>query len=693
MPCRVGVDTGGTFTDLILVNEDSGDLVIHKLPSTPDNPGLAVLEGVGRLLDMARIPARDVTFLIHGTTVATNALLERKGAKCALITTLGFRDVLQIGRQNRPRLYDFWAKRAEPLISRRWRYEIPERILHDGRTLIPLDEQATFQVVKELKEEGIESVAISLLHSYANPRHEQRIKDILKREIPGVFLSVSSDILPEFREYERTSTVAVNAFVMPKVSRYVDLLVDELRRLSLGSDLYIMQSNGGVIAAATAKEVSARTVLSGPAGGVLAGLHVGGLTGRSNVITMDMGGTSLDVSLIFDGRPTLTTEGEVGGHPIKLPMIDINTIGAGGGSIAWLDAGGALRVGPRSAGADPGPVCYSKGGTEPTVTDANVILGRLNPEYLLAGRMRIDAEAADEAVKRSIADPMGVDAVRAAEGIIRVVNANMARAIRVVSVEKGYDLREFSLVVFGGAGPLHGAELARDLGIPEVIVPPFPGITSAQGMLAADVRHDYVRTNVTLLTSVAPGDLNRTYQELEEEAKSQLLEEGFTGDAVVLMRSADLRYHGQAYELCVPVPAGMLSEIDLADLAEDFHSAHLKAYGYDRRGEILELVNLRVAAFGKLPGLRARRSESGTSRLPVPAEYRDVVLDGVFYKCPVFQRDALCTGDRIAGPAIIEQMDSTTLLWPKQDLVVDEYFNLVIRTGNGGTTYAGRRSI
>jgi N-methylhydantoinase A len=681
VPYRLGVDTGGTFTDIAVVAEGSGDLHVAKIPSTPANPSRAVLEGLKEVLGSLGLDPKEISFFIHGTTVATNALLEHRGAKTALITTQGFRDVLHIGRQNRPKLYDFWARRAEPLVPRSLRFEVGERTLHDGSILTSLDQEEVRMKARELKEQGVESVAVCLLNAFANPGHETLIGRVLNDEMPGTFITLSSEVLPEFREYERMSTVVINAYVMPRVATYVQDLRTNLAGLGLASDLYIMQSNGGVITAPEAKKVSARTVLSGPAGGVLAGLFVSRLCQRPNVITVDMGGTSLDVSLIHQGKLLVTTEGEIGGYPMKLPMIEINTIGAGGGSVAWIDQGGALRVGPHSAGAEPGPVCYGQGGQAVTVTDANVVLGRLNPEYLLGGRMPLERALAFRAVESQIAAPAGMTPLQAAEGIIRVVNANMVRGIRVVSVEKGYDVRQFSLVVFGGAGPVHGAQLAQELGIPEVIVPPHPGVTSAMGMLVADVRHDFVRTVVGKVESLSASDLRSEYQGLEGQARAQLEREGFRGSDMQLLMSADTRYAGQAYELNVPISRSILEEGSLQEMASLHHGSHQRQYGYSLPREPVELVNLRLTAFGRLPEFQVTGHRRRLKEEKVGSGERKVIFDGEEIMVPVFPRDHIDAGYFLRGPAIIEQMDSTIVVFPGQWAASDQHGNLVIRQG------------
>jgi N-methylhydantoinase A len=611
--------------------------------------------------------------------VATNALLEHKGAPTALLTTLGFEDILEIGRQNRPELYDFWARRPHPIVPRHRCYGIPERVLYTGKILQPLDEIRTEAIVREIKEKGIRSIAVSLIHSYANPLHEQTIKTIISKIHPEAYVTLSCEVLPEFREYERTSTICINAFVMPKVNDYVADLETRLQQRGVASELYIMQSNGGVITAGMAREMSARTVLSGPAGGVLTGLLLSRAIEEPNVITIDMGGTSSDISLIEAQTPRLTTESQIGGYPIKLPMIDIHTIGAGGGSIAWIDAGGALRVGPESAGAEPGPVCYGRGGEEPTVTDANALLGRINPSYLLGGEMKVCLEDARRVVEDKMARPLAMEVQRAAEGIIAVINANMIRGIRRVSVEQGYDPREFVLVAFGGAGPLHAVQLAKALNMTKVIIPPYPGIASAFGMLSADVRHDYVQTYISLSNDLRLEKLQSIYEDMEKQGNEQLRQEGFHDQSMVLDRFADIRYARQAYELSVPVKGGALSAEDVSAIVEDFHERHERSYGYGRRGEAVEFVNMRVVALGKLPAMRLSEDVSAAAQTPEPIGERDVSFEeGAAVRTPIYHREQLAPGGEILGPAVVEQLDSTTLVFPEYRAAADRLGNLII---------------
>jgi N-methylhydantoinase A len=682
---RLAVDTGGTFTDLCVVDQDEGALAVAKVASTPDNPALAVIEGIQKLIREEKLAPEGVQFLLHGTTVATNALLEHKGAEAALLTTEGFEDILQVGRQNRPQLYDFWVRRPQPIIPKHLSYGVPERILHTGQILRSLDEGKAADIIRTIRDKRIKSIAISLLHSYANAAHEKKLQQIIEEVHPDAYVTLSSDVLSEFREYERTSTICINSFVMPKVNNYVRFLEERLKDLGVASELYIMQSNGGVITAEMAREMSARTVLSGPAGGVLTGALLSRSTEYRDVITIDIGGTSSDISLIEGGLPKITTESQIGGYPIKLPMIDINTIGAGGGSIAWIDSGGALRVGPHSAGADPGPVCYGRGGTEPTATDANAILGRINPAYLLGGEMEMHLEKAYQAVEENIAKPLGLETRRAAEGIIAVMNSNMIRGIRRVSVEQGYDPREFALVAFGGAGPLHAVELAQTLNMMHVVIPPHPGIASAFGMLSADVRHDYVQTHITASEKAEVDTLQSLYRTLEDEGSRQLQEEGFSRDSIVLERYADMRYSRQAYELQVPIKSEELTSDVLNRAVDTFHQEHEKTYGHARRDESVELVNLRVVAWGRLPDASLERSGTLSDATPEPMGYRDVVFkDGQPVETPIYHRERLLQGQKVIGPAVLEQLDSTILVFPEYEAATDQYGNILISI-KGGT--------
>ena len=679
------MDTGGTFTDVALVDEVRGDRFIAKVPSTPDNPSRAVMDGVIKILEQERVDPKDVQLFLHGTTVATNALLEHKGALTALVTTEGFRDVLEIGRQTRPRLYDFRAHRPKPLVPRNLRLEVPERLRHTGEVLQALDETAANEMVSFLAQTNVEAVAVCLLNSYANGEHERQLRTLLNERMPHVHVSLSSEVLPEMREYERTSTVVANAYVIPVINRYLADLEDALNQAAIPSDLYIMQSNGGMIAAEEARRVAARTALSGPAGGAMAGVQVGRETGHDNVITIDMGGTSLDICLIEDGQPHATTEAEIAGYAIKLPMLDIHTIGAGGGSLAWIDAGGALRVGPESAGADPGPVCYGQGGTQPTVTDAHAVLGRLNPSGLLGGEMALDVEAARNAIREQIAKPLDTTVEEAASGILKVVNATMMRGIRVVSVERGRDPRQFALVGFGGAGPLHVSELADMLGAHEVLVPVAPGITSAMGIVTTDVHHDDVRACLQRAEQADLTEINRLLEEMETHLRNMLQREGFSKAQQEMTYWADFRYKHQSYEIRIPLSGHPLDTDRWKAAVAHFHREHQTLYGYAREEEPVEVVHVRASARGRLPTVKHTLWAERQGGKPEPHEWRPVYWNGGWVETPIYRREQLYAEDVIQGPAILEQLDSTVVVLPEQTARVDRYGHYRLMWTEGGS--------
>ncbi|MEM7024772.1 MAG: hydantoinase/oxoprolinase family protein, partial [Pseudomonadota bacterium] len=576
MSWRIGVDSGGTFTDVCLFDE-AGGIRVWKVPSTPRDPSEAIAGGIARALE--EYGEAPVAYFGHGTTVATNALIQGRGVATGLITTDGFRDLLEIARQKRPSLYDLQCDKPTPLVPRRRRLEVAERLRHDGRIETPLDEAAVRAAAYRLKEEGVEAVAIGFLYAFVDPRHERRAREILEEILPGVYLSCSHEVAPEFREFERLSTVVVNAALGPVMSVYIDRLKGRLADLDITCPAHITQSNGGIITFETAARLPVRTVLSGPSTGVIGAVEIGRLAGSRDLITFDMGGTSTDVALIDQGRPTLAAENVVQGYPIKAPMLDINTVGAGGGSIAFIDSGDLLKVGPRSAGADPGPVCYGLGNSEPTVTDANVVLGVLNPTHLLGGRMPIDRALAVAAIER-LGERLGLGVMDTAQGIIAIVTATMAKAIRVISVQRGHDLRDFALVAFGGAGPIHAARLARDLELSTIIVPPHPGILCAIGLLLTDLRTNYLRTRLAPLAEESLSAIEETFAGLEAEAVAWFDREGTAQDARHLRRSVDMRYAGQNYELDVPFPAGPIDAAMLPRLKEGFEAAHQQLYGY-----------------------------------------------------------------------------------------------------------------
>ncbi|WP_055575473.1 hydantoinase/oxoprolinase family protein, partial [Streptomyces albus] len=560
MTLRIGVDTGGTFTDVVAFDEETGALHVRKVSSTPDDPGLAIVEGLERILEQigGRTPA-DVGYFAHGTTVGTNALLTRRGARTGVVTTRGFRDLLELGRGRRPRLYDLQADKPAPFAPRDLRLEVTERVRHDGSIETPLDEDEARAAARTLREAGVEAVAVCLLYSFLRPEHEQRIGEILAEELPGAHISLSSRVLPEFREYERLSTVVTNAYVGPVVAEYLAKLRQRLAERGLRAVPHVTQSNGGIIPFEAAEELPVRMVLSGPSTGVVGAAAICAAAGHPDIITFDMGGTSSDVSLVQGGVPKVTTGMELDGRPVRTPMLDIHTVGAGGGSLARVDAGGHLKVGPASAGADPGPACYGKG-SEATVTDADVVLHTLNPAYLLDGRMPVDEQASRAAVAR-IAERVGLGVEECAHGILRVVTANMARAIRVISVQRGYDPRDYTLVPFGGAGPLHASQLARELGMRTVLVPPTPGAQSALGLLMTDVRADFSRTRIQRVDgerAATAARLGALWAELEQEADAWFDAERIPEADRASERTAELRYAGQNYEIPVPVPGGPL---------------------------------------------------------------------------------------------------------------------------------------
>lgn len=679
MPVRIGVDTGGTFTDVCLATPD-GNVAVFKLPSTPADPSEAIAGGVREILAANGATPAAVAFLGHGTTVATNALLERRGTPTGIITTAGFRDLLELARQRRPHLYDLQADKPAPLVPRRLRYDVPERLLHDGTIEQPLDEDAVRAAVRALRAAGARAIAICFLYSYLYPRHELRAAEIVRAEFPEVYLSLSHQVLAEFREYERLSTTTVNAYVGPTMSRYVRRLRERVRGAGLPVDPVITQSNGGVISLDIAAETPVRTVLSGPAAGVTGALQVATGAGFADVITFDMGGTSTDVALLQGGRAGLRLELEVAGLPVRTPMIDINTVGAGGGSVAWIDSGGHLKVGPRSAGAVPGPAAYARGGSEATVTDANVSLGILSRESLLGGRMLVDAAAADAAIAR-LAGQLRLPPVDVAQGILAIVTANMARAIRVISVERGHDPRDFTLLAFGGAGPLHAARLARELDIPRVLVPTAPGILCAIGLLVADPRVDFSRTRVLTANMDALPVADEILATLAVDAGTWLDREGAAPDARRLRRMADMRYAGQNYELTLDLPPTPLDAAALAALLDAFHAAHDQSYGFASPGEPVQFVTFRLeatsivpkAALPELPAAAGQIADAllGTRRTYLPEA-------GGWVDCPIYDRALLGPGHRCAGPAIVEQMDSTTLVLPGQRGEVDRFGNIIL---------------
>ncbi|MFC6988851.1 hydantoinase/oxoprolinase family protein [Haloplanus sp. GCM10025708] len=666
---RIGVDVGGTFTDVVAVSE--GSIRTHKTPSTPDAPERGVLDGLDES-QAAGLDPETASFFAHGTTVATNAVLERSWAETALVTTEGFRDALEIGRQTRPDLYDLHAETPAPVVERDRRYEVPERLDGRGNVIEPLDEEAVRRIAAELGD--VESVAVSFLFSFENAAHERRVRELLESEL-DCSVSLSSDVLPEMREYERTLATTINAALKPVMDRYVGRLADGIESAGVPADLRIMQSNGGLVTATEARERPVNTLLSGPAAGVQGAAYVAGETEMDDIVTMDMGGTSCDVSLVRDDDPVISTEQTVGEYPVSVPMVDVHTIGAGGGSIAWVDAGDVLRVGPQSAGADPGPICYGRGGTEPTVTDAHVLLGRIDADRFFEGSADVDAVRAG--VER-VADDLGMGVEEAAQGILDVANASMERALRVVSVERGHDPREFGLVAYGGAGPLHAPRLAAELDVPRVLIPRSAGVLSALGLLISDVGYEYSTTRVRSWDELDAETLESTFAEFETEGRERLDAEGFPEERMRFERVLDVRYDGQPFDLRVPAP-GEVDADALAVVADRFHERHERRYGHASPDEPLELVTVRLRARGVVDPPSLER-EAGARGDATPRETRPVTFDGVDRETPVYRRDTLDPGTEFDGPVVVESAESTTVVHPGQRVRVDDLENMVIET-------------
>lgn len=677
---RIGVDSGGTFTDVTLHDDVSEARMIWKVSSTPDDPARGILQGVREALSAYAPQAKEIEIVHfgHGTTVATNALIERRGEVTALITTQGFRDVLEIARQVRPGIYDLKKRRPTPLATRDHRHELRERIAADGTIQQPLDETEVRALAARLRAEGVTAIAVCLINSYRNPVHEQRVGAILRGELPGAFVSLSTEIAPEYREYERSSTAVVNAYVGPVIRDYLARLRDGLCAQGITVAPFLTQSNGGVLGFDGAAHLPVRTILSGPAAGVTAACAIAEAAGCPDVITFDMGGTSTDVALIQGARARMATETEVHGHPLRIPMLDIETVGAGGGSIATLDAGHLLEVGPESAGAFPGPACYQSGNDRPTVTDANVVLQVLNPDALLAGRMPISQDAARAAIAR-LAAPLGLSVLDAATGIIDMAVANMVRAVRVVSIERGHDPRDFTLMAFGGAGPVHATRLARELGMRRVLVPPRPGVLCSLGLLMSDLKTSFAATRPMALDEATPAALRAGFAALEAQAQDWFADEGAPKADRSTARAVDLRYAGQGHELTIPCPD--LAALDLVDhLRQAFDRAHETTYGYAIPDDTVQLTTLRLDAVARVPKVPLVAEPHASTALPDPETHRAVWLPerGGWCDTPVFDRDGLAPGHVIPGPAIVEQMDSTTLILPGQTATVDFYLNLLI---------------
>jgi N-methylhydantoinase A len=686
---RAGVDIGGTFTDLLLLDEHTGEMIIGKILTTPGDPSVAVIQGLQALLAERQLDPAAIAATIHGTTLITNAIIERKGAKTGLITTQGFRDALEIGREKRYDIYDIFLENPQPLVPRALRREVAERLDETGHVLMPLNRMEVLDLVQDLLGHGVEALAVVLLHSFRNPAHERIIREVIESEFPSLTLSLSSDVMPEIREFERTSTTVANVYVKPIAHRYLHKLRAEVQQLGFRGDLYIMLSNGGITTCETASEYPIRLIESGPAAGALAASFYSQLKGLDHVISFDMGGTTAKICVIDQGQPMVTTEFEVArvyrfkkgsGLPVKVPVIEMIEIGAGGGSIARIDELGLLKVGPDSAGADPGPACYGLGGGEPTVTDADLVLGYLDPEYFLGGKMRLDRARAEEAIRKQIAEPLGVDLTRAAWGIHHVVNENMANAARIHLVERGRDQRRYSLIAFGGAGPVHAYRVAEKLKLQHVICPPAAGVTSAFGFLVAPMAFDFVQTYLTTLRGIDFAHLNTIFAEMETRGRALLRQAGVPEDAITVTRSADMRYLHQGFEINVPVPPGRLSADDTPRLQENFDHAYERMYKRLNPDVDVEGLNWRVIVTGPRPTIQL----APAAGLQAPVEAARKGERQAFFpetsgylECPVYDRYQLAPGMVLRGPAIIEERESTVVVGPGARVEVDAYQNVV----------------
>ncbi len=677
----VGVDIGGTFTDLALYDSSDERLVVHKVRSTPDDPGRALITGIEELSERAGVAPAKLDGILHGTTVATNAVLEHRGARTGMLTTEGFRDIVHIGRHQRPQHYSIMQDipwQARPFVHRAHRVTVPERVAPPtGEEIVALDEEGVRAAAVTLREAGVEAIAVCFLFSYLDPRHEERAAAILREELPDCFITTSAGISPQFREFERFTTACMNAFVGPGTGRYLERLTGALESRDISADLLVMMSNGGVASVTSAAERPVTLMLSGPAAGVLGGLWSGELARRERLVTFDMGGTSADIGIVTEDGATEASarDTQVGGYPLLVPMFDIQTIGAGGGSIAHVDEGGAFRVGPRSAGASPGPACYELGGEEPTITDANLVLGRIDPERFLGGDMRLTVARA-EAVIDALAEQLDLGRLDTAEGILTIANANMAQTIRSITVERGHDPRDFTLVAFGGAGPLHAAEVAEILGVPEVLVPPHPGITSAAGLLTSDLRYDLMRTMFMVEGAIDAERINRQLCELEQDLVGRLRRDGVAAELISVSSTLDCRYAGQGYELQVPLGEEGFSQATL----EGFHRAHEREYGH-RFGDPVEIVNLRVTVRGGRPKLTRVDVGAGTLEEATIRETTSVWrVDGGLDELPTLhlERSRLPIDQTIAGPAIVFQRDTTIAVPPSWTLTATQRGPLIL---------------
>lgn len=680
MSYRIAIDIGGTFTDYVAMNEETGELIVTKASSTPKNFADGVLEAVKK----GGVALEEAAYIVHGSTIVINALTERKGARTALITTKGFRDVLEIGRANRTDLYNYYYTKPRAFVPRMHRFEVEERLNKDGEVIIPLDEDGVRKIALKCRQEQIEAVAVCLIHSYANSVHEERIKEILQEELPGVEISISSEVIKEWREYERTNTTVFNAYVKPAASKYLDALKSRMKEQGLKVEPYAMQSNGGTATFEMIKINPINMIESGPVGGVIGANEIGKILKEKNIITFDIGGTTAKTSLIHNNEIRITTDYKLentpiyAGYPVKAPVVDIIEIGAGGGSIAWIDSVGNLKVGPESAGADPGPACYDKGGTQPTLTDANMIAGRIDPVRFLGGRFKVNIQKSYEAIKK-ISDYYRISVEEAARGIIRIANNNMMHALKLVSVRKGYDPRNFIMVAMGGNGAIHSPALGRELKVKKIVIPRHPAVFSAWGMLMTDSRQDFIQTRITKVCKENMADVNEIYNEMIEKAVKLYTDFGFRRQDLFVVKSADIRYIGQEHAVRAAVPSDELTEKDIDVIRHNFETLHEQYYAFKLPEAPIEFVNFSITAFGKV-----KKSEIKPFRISGKPEDamrgRNIVdydEDGKL-EVPVYIREKLGTDSTIKGPAIIEEETSVTVLYPDQKLHVDDYGNLII---------------
>ncbi|MGR8948858.1 MAG: hydantoinase/oxoprolinase family protein [Gammaproteobacteria bacterium] len=684
MAWRIGVDTGGTFTDIVAINEANGQRHVRKTSSTPTDPSLAFTNGINELLNEIGVKSDQVNFISHGTTVATNAILESNYSQLGLIVTSGYRELLEVGRQTVPGDFGditWWIKppRVVPLELVR---EVNGRFDYRGNELTPLNEEGVRATAREFRDMGISAVAISFIHSYRNPQHEQRARELILEEYPDCFVSISSDVIREYREYERTLSTCLNTGLMPLVTTYIENLDARLSQAGIDAQLFVMKSSGGIIRAAEIAPQPIAAVLSGPAAGIVTASYYGKAAGYPDLITIDIGGTSTDICLIDDGAPNMLTEGRIDIYNIKTPMIDMHTVGAGGGSIAWLAAGRSLRVGPQSAGAQPGPVCYARGGKEPALTDAHIVLGRVSP-YLLGGSIELDVEAARGAIDRVIATPLSMSVEEAALGILELATTNIAQGINVVSVKRGRDPRDYALMAFGGAGGLNACLVADSLGIKTIIVPPSPGVTSAEGLLATDVRADRVVTDVQTENELDLARLKSEFDNIYQQVAEDLAREGFDSTKTAISGFADMRYVGQAYEVRVPlsIHEGGLDEAAIRKAIKEFHRAHDDRFGYEYEGRhVVEIVNIGATGFGLFPRVKLATVERGQTTWD---EACCEVRPGVFQHTravdlPIYDREKAPLDVPLAGPAVIEQYDATFVLDPGWSAVIDEHGQIIV---------------